>query len=147
MKQEKSLTVFLNQDLMNKILFFVMMVVFFASCKSEEIDRSDALSAGRGFVEASLKGDYVKAERYMLKDSTNEQYLDGLREFSAKLTPLEREHYRDADIIIDSTRSLSDSVDIIYYKNSYKKEPTPLKLVKKDDQWWVDFKYTFVNNP
>lgn len=125
-------------------IFFA--ILFLASCSSETIDRSDALSSGRGFIEASLKGDYVKAEKYILKDSTNEQYLDGLRDFNKNLTPLERENFRDADIIIDSTHALSDSVDVIYYKNTYKKQPTELRLVKKEDQWWVDFKYTFHND-
>lgn len=130
---------------MTKRIWILFVVIILASCSSENIDRSDALSSGRGFIEASLKGDYVKAEKYILKDTTNEQYLDGLRDFNKKLTPLERENYRDADILIDSTKSKSDSVDIIYYRNTYKKEPTQLKLVKQNNEWWVDFKYTFQN--
>ncbi len=130
-----------------KIRIIVFLCALFAmGCSSEKVDLTDPLSSGRGFIEANLRGDYVKAEKYILKDSTNEQYLDGLRDFSKNLTPLERENYRDADIIIDSTRSLNDSTDIIYYKNTYKKEPTRLKLSKKGQDWLVDFKFTFVDH-
>lgn len=129
---------------MNRLILLIIVVVILTSCSSDKIDRSDPLTSGRGFIEASLKGDYVKAEKYLLQDSTNDQYLDRLREFSMKLTPLERENYRDANIIIDSTHSLNDSTDIIYYKNTYKKEPTQLRIVKKGNDWVVDFKYTFL---
>ncbi len=123
---------------------FLMVLV--AACTSEVLDKSDALASGRGFIEATLKGDYVKAEKYILPDSTNEQYLDGLRDFSKNLTPLERENYRDADIIIDSTKSVNDSTDLIYFKNTYKKEATRLKLVRRSNEWLVDFKFTFLDN-
>lgn len=106
-------------------------------------DMSDPLSSARGFIEASLLGDYVQAEKYVLDDSLNIQYLNGLTEFSKKLSPLERENYRTADIIIDSTATVNDSTDIIYFKNTFKKEPTRLKLVRRGDVWKVDFKYTF----
>lgn len=130
----------------NVILIF-MCVTLLYSCRSKELDKSDPLSSGRGFIEATLNGDYVKAEKYLLKDSTNNQYLEGLVSFNQKRTPLEREGYRDAAIIIDSTKKMSDSVDIIYYYNTYKKEPTQVKLVRKGDEWLVDFKYTFIMDP
>ncbi len=129
---------------MKRIFLLSVVIAGLASCSSDKIDRSDPLTTGRGFIEASLKSDYVKAEKYLLQDSTNDQYLDRLREFSMKLTPLERENYRDANIIIDSTRELNDSTNIIYYKNTYKKEPTQLRIVKKGNDWVVDFKYTFL---
>lgn len=130
-----------------KILTLITLIAILTGCKNKsgEIDLSDALSSGRGFIEASLIGDYVKAEKYLLEDSTNTQYLDGLKDFSKKLTPIERASYREADIIIDSTRSLNDSTEFIYFKNTYKKEPTRLKLCKQGNDWKVDFKYTFID--
>lgn len=112
-----------------------------------DIDKSDPLESGRGFIDASLKGDYTKAANYILKDSTNEQYLDGLRDFNKNSTPMEREGYRDANIIIDSSVSKSDSVNIIYFSNTFKKEPQKIKMVKKGTDWLVDFKYSFNENP
>lgn len=129
---------------MKKQIFYTLcLFVFLASCSNEVIDQSDPLATGRGFIEASLKGDYVKAEKYIFEDSTNEQYLDRLRDFNKNLQPIERESYRDAGIIIDSTKTINDSTEVIFYKNTYKKEPTQLRLIRKTDKWFVDFKYTF----
>ena len=55
----------------------------------------------------------------------------------------EKEGYRDANILIDSTQKISDSVTIITYSNTYKNQPSKLKMVKKNNEWLVDFKYSF----
>jgi hypothetical protein len=58
----------------------------------------------------------------------------------------ERAGLRDANIIIDSTHQVSDSVTIITYSNTYKNVPSKLKMVKHNNEWLVDFKYTFLGN-
>ncbi|MEO6818949.1 MAG: hypothetical protein ABI266_09475 [Ginsengibacter sp.] len=131
-----------------RIIIVCASLFFIMGCKSGAgIDKSDPLESGRGFIDASLKGDYTKAEDFILKDSTNEQYLDGLRDFNKNSTPLEREGYRDANIIIDSTVAQSDSTNIIYFSNTFKKVPQKIKMVKKGKDWLVDFKYSFNENP
>lgn len=123
------------------------IILFSTACNNDvKVDRSDPLSSGRGFIEASLKGDYIMAEKYLLKDSTNMQYFQGLKDFNKKLDAETRRGYSEANIIIDSSIAKSDSVDIIYYTNSYKNKPSKIKLVKKDNDWLVDFKYTFNDN-
>jgi hypothetical protein len=123
------------------------MVFLTASCNNNEnIDRSDPLISGRGFIEASLKGDYKIAEKYLLKDSTNMEYFKGLENFNNKLDAETRRGYSTANIIIDSSITVSDSVDVIYYTNSFKNKPSKIKLVKKNKDWLVDFKYTFTEN-
>jgi hypothetical protein len=111
--------------------------------QQEEVNKTDPLESGRGFIEASLKGDYVEARKYLLEDSTNIEYFEGFKDFNSKRSSEEREALRESNIIIDSTHDVSDSVEIISYSNTYKKEPTKLKMVKKNKQWLVDFKYTF----
>jgi hypothetical protein len=126
------------------VTFFIFIAI---GCgNSDSVDKSDPLNSGRGFIEASLKGDYVKAKKYLLQDSTNIQYFEGLKEFNAKMDPVDRRGYSDANIIIDSSVAKSDSVDIIYYTNSYKNKPSKIKLVEKNNDWLVDFKYTFIGN-
>lgn len=121
-----------------------IMVLSLPACMSgPEVSLSDPLSAGRGFIESALKADYVQADKYLLQDSINHQYLEGLIDFNKKSDKIERENYRDANIIVDSLVPVSDSVNILYYKNSYKREPSKLKLVKKNNDWLVDFKYSF----
>lgn len=128
------------------VLFFIY-ALFTLSCGGDAVDKSDPLASARGFIEATLKGDYNKAEEYLLEDSTNNQYFEGLKSFNMDLSPLEREGYRDAAIIIDSTDKVNDSVGIIYYYNTFKKEPTQLRMVEQHGEWLVDFKYTFLNRP
>lgn len=132
----------------NRIIILVASILFITACNnSANVNKSDPLESGRGFIEASLKGDYVKAEEYILPDSTNMEYLHILRDFNSKRTPEERENYRDANIIIDSTQTLSDSVTIITYSNTYKNVPQKLKMIKHNNDWLVDFKFTLNENP
>lgn len=133
---------------MKKIFFFLFLSICIGvSCNNnKEIDRTDPLESGREFIDAALKGDYVRADKYMLKDSLNEDYMDGLKDFNEKLDKIERDNYREANIIIDSVIQVSDSVNIIYFANTYKKEQQQLKLVRENKDWWVDFKYTFNHN-
>jgi hypothetical protein len=132
---------------MKPVLLIIFVIIFATACNNNnQVDRSDPLTSGRGFIEASLKGDYKTAEQYLLKDSTNMQYFQGLKDFNMKLDAETRRGYSDANIIVDSLISKSDSVDVLYYTNSYKNKPSKIKLVKHNNDWLVDFKYTFTDN-
>ncbi|MEO8821179.1 MAG: hypothetical protein ABI267_10780 [Ginsengibacter sp.] len=130
--------------------FLIILIVFTiltSSCNNNgNVDRSDPLISGRGFIEASLKGDYKQAKKYLLEDSTNMQYFQGLKDFNGKMSDEEHRGYSDANIIVDSSINKSDSVTVIYYTNSFKNKPSKIKLVKKNKDWLVDFKYTFTDN-
>lgn len=128
------------------IILSIATLIATSCSDNENVDRSDPLISGRGFIEASLKGDYKVAEKYLLKDSTNMEYFQGLKNFNMKLDAETRQNYRNANIIIDSSIAKSDSVDIIYYSNSFKNMPSKIKLVKQNKDWLVDFKYTFTDN-
>jgi len=128
------------------ILLAVVTIIVSACNNSGTVDKSDPLISGRGFIEASLKGDYIKAADYLQKDSTNMEYFEGLKHFNSKMSREDRHGYSEANIIIDSSISKSDSVDIIYYTNTYRNQPTKLKMVKHNNEWLVDFKYTFGDN-
>jgi hypothetical protein len=127
------------------LTFMIAFCLILSSC-SDTIDKSDPLTSGRGFIEASLKGDYVKAQNYLLDDSTNIQYFELLKDFANKMSPEVRRGYSEANIIIDSSIAPSDSINIIYFTNSFKQKPSKIKMVKKNKDWLVDFKYTFIGN-
>jgi hypothetical protein len=133
---------------MKRACIILSVIIFFTiSCgNNATVDKSDPLTSGRGFIEASLKGDYKVAEQYLLKDSTNMQYFQGLKDFSTKQDAETRRGYSEANIIVDSLIAKSDSVNILYYTNSYKNKPSKIKLVKQNKNWLVDFKYTFSDN-
>jgi hypothetical protein len=144
-KAERYLPSFIKK--MKRSLIVSAVFIFFIGCKnSSSVDKSDPLESGRGFIEASLKGDYITAKKYLLDDSTNLQYFEGLKDFNSKMDVENRRGYSDANIIIDSSIAKSDSVNIIYYTNSFKNKPSKIKLVKRNNEWFVDFKYTFIEN-
>jgi len=122
------------------IIFTALSLGLYSCSNSPDVDLTDPLESGRGFIDATLKGDYKKAGFYILEDSTNIEYLEGLKEFNKNTSKMERQNYTEANIIIDSIQDVSDSVSIIYYNNTYKKEPTKIKVVKIDNEWLVDFK-------
>ena len=133
---------------MNKVIIsMVAIILTITACNhSVEVSKRDPLESGRGFIESSLKGDYDEAKKYLLQDSTNMQYFEGLENFNSSRSDDEKEGYKNANILIDSTQQLSDSVAIITYSNTYKNKPSKLKMVKKNNEWLVDFKYTFNTN-
>lgn len=132
---------------MYKIFYSIIILLFLFGCdqSSKTIKNSEPLDAGREFIDASLRGDYDYAKKYLFTDSTNMMYFDRFVEFDEKKPSTDKEGYKNANIIINSTENISDSVTIINYSNTYKKEPAKLKLIKKSNAWWVDFKYTFLD--
>ena len=133
---------------MKYVLIMLVVTIFILSAcnNSSKVNKTDPLESGRGFIEASLKGDYVKAKNYLLADSTNMEYFEVLKKFNNNMSREDRIGYSDANIIIDSSIAKSDSVNIIYYSNSYKNKPSKIKMVKHHNEWLVDFKYTFHDN-
>ena len=132
---------------MNKIISLLIFTLTISACNhSAEVRKSDPLESGRGFIESSLKGDYDEAQKYILQDNTNIQNFIVWKDFNSKSSKDEREGYRDANILIDSIQKISDSVTIITYSNTYKNKPLKLKMVKINNEWLVDFKYTVTEN-
>lgn len=134
---------------MYKIFLIAFTSLFFISCDQQvkKIKKNtDPLEAGREFINASLIGDYDYAKKYLLADSTNQMYFDRFVEFDNNKSAADKEGFKNANIIIDSTQNVYDSVTIINYSNTYKKKPSKIKLLKKNNEWLVDFKYTFLDS-
>ena len=134
---------------MYKLIVIAFISLFFISCnqQAEKAKKNaDPLEAGREFINASLTGDYDYARQYLLSDSTNLMYFERFVEFDEKKPASDKEGYKNANIIINSTENISDSVTVINYSNTYKKEPAKIKLIRKNNEWMVDFKYTFLDS-
>ena len=69
------------------------------------------MEAGREFIDASLKGNYDVAKKYVLADSTNMEYFNRLERFNKNLSEQQKDGYKNANIIIDSIQNISDSVN------------------------------------
>ncbi len=134
---------------MRKIISICFLIqLLFISCTQSEnaIKREDPIEAGREFIDASLKGNYEYAKKYLLADSINMEYFNELVNFNNKLSTSDKDGYKSSNIIIDSIQNISDTIAIINYSNTFKNTPDKIKLVRVNKEWLVDFKYTFSGN-
>jgi len=119
----------------------------FASCNGTDYPKAEnALDAGREFIDACLKGDFAKADFYMLDDADNEKRLSQIKTDYNKRSSDDKQQYKTASIIIGDEEALNDSTHIIHYRNSFDKVARKIKVIKRDNTWLVDFKYTFDGN-
>ena len=127
-------------------LFILFFTVIFLSCGTSYSPATTALEGGREFIDACLKGDFDKAAYYMIDDDANNDYLLKIkRDFHEKGSE-QRIEYGKASINIIEDAAINDSVHIINYKNSYDNIVRKVKVIRRDDKWLVDFKYTFNGN-
>ena len=114
---------------------------------NQEYKNADnALDAGREFIDACLKGDFVKASFYMIPDETNAEDLKKIEHQYREKDRDGRRQYREASINIAEVANPTESITIINYSNSYDKVAHKIKVIRKDNKWLVDFKYTFDPN-
>lgn len=132
---------------MNRVLFLLAACLFF-SCKQNPTyePAQDSMEAGRQFIDGCLKGEFKRANFYMVQDPTNIEELKKMQSAYDHRDADYRVQYRQASILIDHEEPTSDSVRIIYYKNSFDKVPHKVKVVNRGNQWQVDLKYTFDGN-
>ena len=127
-------------------LFCFCLISIFSACGSKYDKATDPLDAAREFINACLTGDVEKATYYMIDDAENKsQLLKIKRDFDAKANT-EKYEFAHASIIINEDATLSDTVHIINYKNSYDNIGRKVKVIKRNEIWQVDFKYTFNGN-
>lgn len=129
--------------------WWLLMVVCCLSCSSPKsyIKAENALDAGREFLDGCLKGEFNKANFYMLQDASNITYLEEAKKKYYQTPEHDRIQYQQASITIQEITELTENITIINYQNSYDKIGRKIKVVKADnDAWLVDFKYTFSPN-
>jgi hypothetical protein len=132
---------------MKYILFCLLLIC--VSCNSAKTDFKEAdsaIDAGREFIDACLKGDFEKANFYMLPDAENQKDLQKLeREYRDKDRD-GRQQYREASIIINEISNPTEAITIINYSNTYDKIGHKVKVNQQGNKWLVDLKYTFNPN-
>lgn len=115
-------------------------------CNNQYPKAEDPMDAGREFVDASLKGDFEKAKAYMLHNQTNDQQFEKLVSDYRQKSSEQKQQYHDASLNILEEDSVSDSIHIINYKNSFDNIARKVKVVNTQDGWLVDLSYTFSGN-
>jgi len=124
-----------------------LFLLFFGACASDKKNTTGAESdveAARSFIRYALDGDYNEAGKFILRDSLNLQYLDAFSSnYRNRMTAADKRGYHGASINIHGMRQVNDSVTIVNYSNSFKQKPDSLKVVRQQNQWLVDLKYSF----
>ena len=131
-------------------LTFLLSLIFclaISSCNNEKKSTNTDIEVARVFIKDILESNFKDAETFVLKEETNQQFFELFKkEFESK-SKAELESFKNADIIINEISPLNDSVSIINYSNSFKKDKSnKLKMVRINGQWMVDLKYTFSGN-
>ncbi len=133
---------------MKRTLFLVIMgCMALTSCNTEKKITNTDIEVARGFIKDILDNNFKDAETFVLKEETNQQYFELFKKEYESKSKAELENYKNADIIINEISPINDSVSIINYSNSFKKDKSnKLKMVRINGQWMVDLKYTFSGN-
>ena len=132
---------------MKKFSIILLVALSLYACKQERERPIDALETAREFIRSSLDGDYDWARELMIKDSLNLYELEIIeKKYKTEMSAADKEGYKSSSIIVHSVDNVSDSVVVVNYSNSYKKKQMPVKVIKRDGLWQVDFNYTFTGN-
>ena len=132
---------------MKKITLLLLVIVSIAACKEKHERPTDALDTAREFIRSSLDGDFEWAGELMIKDSLNLYELSVIeKKYKNEMSAKDKEGYKSSSILVHSVDNVSDSVVIVNYSNSYKKKQMPVKVIRRNGVWQVDFNYTFTGN-
>ena len=130
-----------------KILTFILSVALVYSCNNEKEKRpTTALDTGRAFIRASLDGDFDITQQLLLKDTQNLQLFESYKMLYKRMPAEKRKKYKSASYEINKYLDMDDSTTIINYSNSYMHKPMEIKVVRKNSEWCIDFKYISSGN-
>ena len=135
---------------MMKMKLFIAILFFaaFTACNDTRRNPVTDIDVARAFIKDILENDYKNAKTLVLDEEMNKQYFElSKKDFEGK-SKEELENYKKADIIINEIKNVNDSVTIVNYSNSYKKNiKYEVKVVRINSQWLVDLKHTFQEVP
>ena len=123
------------------VLLFLSVGIF--SCNNNETKRpATAVETGTEFIRATLDGNFKAAEPLLLNDLENAAMFQSYKTYYERLPAEKKVSYRKASYNINTLNEQNDSVTIINYSNSYMQQPMNIKVLKRDNVWSIDFKYT-----
>ena len=136
--------------MIKKILVLFILTAAIFSCNNSDKKKIAVTDrdVANAFVRGLLDNDFNEAEQYLYKDETNTQIFERFKKQHIGKDKATLEKYKKADILVhEATVVIPDSIFIYKYSNSYSPaDKTVLKLVRIDNKWLVDLKYTFSGN-
>ena len=131
-------------------LALIILAVAIFSCSNSDKKKTPVtqIDVANAFVRSLLDNNFTEAEQYLYKDETNTQIFERFKKQYSGKDKATLEKYKEAQIIVNETSMVKpDSIFIFNYSNSYSRaDTTILKLVRIDNKWLVDLKYTFSGN-
>ena len=121
----------------------IILLVACATKKTYYKKAENAFDAGREFIDAGLKGDFTKAAFFMIPDEANQQLLASLEKEYRSKDKEGRQQARTASINIIEVDDIDSVTSVIQYSSSFEKSTKRIKVVKKEANWLVDYKYSF----
>ena len=135
---------------MKKNTFFLLLAitVICICCNTQKqyTPATDALDAAREFVGACLKGDFEKANFYMLQDEKNKQLLQEATTTFRNKSASQQIVFKEASLQNITIENIDTLQTIIYYKHSFDNVTRKVKSIYSNKIWLVDFKYSFNPN-
>ncbi len=134
---------------MIKKIFPAASLLFFIACNSSDNKTAPVTDTevATAFIRDLLDNNMAGAKTFLLDDEKNRQTFDLVEKKMKTISKDEQEKYKNADIIINEISNVSDSITIVNYSNSYRKESkNKIKLVRVNGKWQIDFQYTFSGN-
>ena len=127
-----------------KLFIAIFAFALVASCNDKKKHPTTDIDVARAFIKDILENNYKDAQTFVLNEDMNNQYFDlSKKEFESK-SKEELKLYKDADIIVNEIKNLSDSVTVVNFSNTYKRNiKNEVKVVKVNGEWFVDLKHTF----
>jgi len=134
--------------MIKKYLALLIFAAAIFSCNSEKkktpVTDTEVANA---FVRGLLDNNFEEAEQFLLKDETNNEIFKRFKQKYNQQDKAVLEQYKNAYIKVNETSYVTDSIYIFNYSNSYSPaDKTVLKLVRINNKWLVDLKYTFSGN-
>lgn len=131
----------------NTFLLFILLAALASCSNNKKSTPVTDVEVATAFVRDILDNDFADAEQFLLKDETNSDLFKRFQKQYAQKDKAVLEKYKGADIIVNETSYVTDSIFIFNYSNSYMRESkTKLKLVRINGKWLIDLKYTFSGN-
>lgn len=132
--------------MLKKLLILSIFTYGFFSCNNKQERPKTAMDTARMFIRSSLDGDFSNAKSLLCNDAENVEFFNAYELYFKKLSEEKKKHYKNANYQINQYTELNDSVITINYANDYMNQPIDLKLIRKNGEWCIDFKYTYSEN-
>ena len=128
------------------VVLLCMVAAMGCNTKKAYPPATDGLNAGLEFIGACLKGNFDKADFYMLQDEKNKQLLKEAKEKFSYFSREQKKQLAEASLQNIAIENILPTEIIIHYNNSYNNIGGKVKVLQVNEVWLVDFKYKFDPN-